>query len=106
MLAGGVWVSRIEGERLENGTADGPGPGTRHRRDEQRGYNRDKKHTTHRYHLCCQEREQSIQTRSDDVVLSTEITNLSQSAAVEVVAREAAQPRDDFRRDPSRCARG
>ena len=37
-------------------------------------------------------------------VLSNEITKLSQSAAVEVVARDAAQPRDDLGRDAARRA--
>jgi hypothetical protein len=91
VLARGVRVRWVEAEGLEHGAADRPRPGTRHRRDEQRGQNRDEQHTTHRHHLCCQEREQSIQTRSDVVVLSSEITKLSQSASVEVVARHAAE---------------
>ncbi|HET7129670.1 MAG TPA: hypothetical protein VFJ93_11410, partial [Gaiellaceae bacterium] len=40
VLPGRVRVRRVEAERLEDGTTDGPRPGTRHRRDEQRGHNR------------------------------------------------------------------
>jgi hypothetical protein len=58
MLARGVRVRRVEAERLEDRAAGGPRPGTRHRRDEQRGRDRDEQHTTHRHHLCCLGREQ------------------------------------------------
>src|SRR5690348_8602248 len=44
----------------------------------------------------------SIQRRDDAAALSIEITKLSQSAAVQLVARDAAQPGDDLRRNPAR----
>ena len=58
VLSGGVRMRRVEAERLEDRAVDRPRPGTRHRRDEQRGQGRNEQHTTHRHHLCCQEREQ------------------------------------------------
>ena len=60
VLSAGVRMGRIEDEALEDGPAHGPRPGMRHRRDEKRGQDRDENHTTHRHHLCCQEREQSF----------------------------------------------
>jgi hypothetical protein len=67
MLARGVRVRRVERELLDDGAGDGPGPGLRGRRGEERGNGRDEKQATHRHHLCCPRRERSEHGRSDVV---------------------------------------
>ena len=47
VLAGRVWVGRVEDERLQDGAGGGPRPGLARRREEERGEDRRKELTTH-----------------------------------------------------------
>ncbi|HET7648011.1 MAG TPA: hypothetical protein VFK17_05525 [Gaiellaceae bacterium] len=51
VLAGGVRVRGIEGERLDDAAARGPRPRSRDGREQERSSRRDEEKTTHRHHL-------------------------------------------------------
>ena len=117
MLAGRVRVRGIEDVRLQDRSADRPGPRTCRRCQNERGsYCREQNSTHHsplrstdssRRPVVAGERTcVPVHGRGGCPPLSNEITKLSQSGAVEVVPRRVREARDDVRGNAPRRAGG
>jgi hypothetical protein len=105
MLPGGVRMRRVERVGLDDDTVGRPAPGRGGGSEEQRGQDGQRDEASHahlRTSRCCQERKRLDNGRCDPPQASSELTKLSQSAAVQLVARHAADPRDDVGRSAPR----